>query len=118
MALADPQTVTVNAVAQVMPRVEIGKGNSTYRKSDGTYELFVSHQKQGNGRVRSTAKLTQTAIVPDPITAVNDEEKWSFQVIIDRPLAGFTSTQVDQLITGFKTWLTSTIVGNLYGLES
>jgi hypothetical protein len=42
----------------------------------------------------------------------------SFYVVIDRPLAGFTSTQTDQLITGFKTWLDSTAIGKLFGQES
>jgi hypothetical protein len=64
------------------------------------------------------ARIDQKAIVPDPLTAVNDYETLSFYTVIDRPLAGFSSTQVDQLIAGFKTWLDSTTIGKLFGQES
>jgi hypothetical protein len=64
------------------------------------------------------ARLDQKAVVADPLTAVNDYETLSAYIVIDRPLAGFTSTQVEQLITGFKTWLDATAIGKLYGQES
>jgi hypothetical protein len=115
---ADPQSVTVNAVAQSMPRVQIDGRKAVYQKSDGTFTLTISHQAVSGDRVRSMARIDQKAIVPDPLTAVNDYETLSFYVVIDRPLVGFSSTQTDQLITGFKTWLDSTCIGKLYGQES
>lgn len=121
MALSDPQTVTVNAVAQPMPRVEVNGSKSVYSKSDLSFILTVSHQKstsKGNRRIRSMARLDQRAIVPDPLTAVNDYETLSVYAVIDRPEAGFSSAQVDQLVAGFKTWLDTTMVGKLYGQET
>lgn len=121
MSLADPQSVTVNAVAQSMPRILVSGTSSTYAKADESFKLTISHQKstsKGNRRVRSMARIDQRAIVPDPLTAVNDYETLSFYVVIDRPEVGFTSTQCDQLIAGFKTWLDSTMVGKLYGQET
>lgn len=115
---ADPQSVTVNAVAQSMPRIDTGNKRTIYQKADGTFTLTISHQVVSGDRVRSMARIDQKAIVPDPLTAVNDYETLSFYVVIDRPLAGFTSTQTDQLITGFKSWLDSTAIGKLYGQES
>lgn len=114
---ADPQTITVNAVAQVMARTLIAGTSSVYEKNDGTFKLTISHQIS-KGRVRSMARLDQKAIVPDPLTAVNDYETLSFYCVIDRPEAGFSSAQSEQLITGVKTWLTSTVMGQLYGRES
>jgi hypothetical protein len=64
------------------------------------------------------ARVDQKAVVADPLTAVNDYETLSFYVVVDRPLAGFTSTQTEQLIAGFKTWLDSTAIGKLFGQES
>jgi hypothetical protein len=64
------------------------------------------------------ARIDQLAVVADPLTAVNDYETLSFYVVIDRPKYGFSSTQVDQLVSGLKTWLDSTSVGKLYGRES
>jgi hypothetical protein len=114
----DPQSITVNAVAQSMPRIQIDGKKCVYQKSDGTFTLTISHQIIAGDRVRSVARVDQKAIVPDPLTSVNDYETLSFYVVIDRPLAGFTSTQTDQLITGFKTWLDSTAIGKLFGQES
>lgn len=115
----DPQSITVNAVAQSMPRIETKGTSSKYQKADGTYTLTISHSPAaGKDRVRSMARFDKKAIVPDPLTAVNDWENLSFYVVVDRPLVGFTSTDVEQLITGFKTWLDATVMGKLFGQES
>lgn len=113
----DPQSVTVNAVAQSMARVLISGTSAVYQKADETFKLSISHQKS-KGRIRSMARIDQRAIVPDPLTAVNDYETLSFYFVIDRPEVGFSSTQVDQLIAGLKTWLDTTAIGKLYGQES
>lgn len=113
----DPQSITVNAVAQSMPRVETNGRKSVYQKGDETFTLTLSHTRSGD-RLRSMARVDQKAIVPDPLTSVNDYETLSVYLVIDRPDAGFTSTQLDQLITGFKSWLDSTAVAKLYGQES
>lgn len=113
----DPQTVTVNAVAKVMPRIKTDGLSAIYQLSDETFKLTLSHQKS-NQRVRSMARIDQRAIVPDPLTSVNDYETLSFYVVVDRPEVGFSSTQVEQLIAGLKTWLDATAIGKLYGQES
>lgn len=114
---ADPQVITVNAVAQSMPRISTNGLKTTYQKNDMSYTLNISHTPVKD-RIRSMARIDQRAVVPDPLTAVNDYETLSFYVVVDRPTAGFSSTQVDQLITGFKTWLDSTAIGKLFGQES
>lgn len=115
--LADPQVVTVNSVAKSMPKVSSNGTTAVYKMADETYRLDVSHQTS-KGRIRSLAKVTQRAVVADPLTSVNDYELLSIHCVIDRPEVGFTSTQVDQLVAGLKTWLDSTMVGKLYGQES
>jgi len=118
---SDPQTVTVNSVAKVMARVLINGQSATYQTSDGLFKLTVSHQTSGsanNKRIRSMVRIDQKAIVPDPLTAVNDYETLGFYAVFDRPEVGFSSTDVNNLIAGLKTWLDSTAVGKLYGLES
>lgn len=113
----DPQTVTVATVAKVMPRVESDGKSATYQLGDQTYTLSISHQQKGS-RIRSLAKVTRRAIVADPLTAVNDYQELGVHLVIDRPEYGFSSTDVNDLIVGFKTWLDSTAVGKLYGRES
>lgn len=119
--LTDPQTITVNAVAKAMPRVQSSGTSAVYQLADQTFKLEVSHQvtaKKTNSRVRSLIRFTQRAIVPDPLTAVNDYETTSIQIVIDRPEVGFTATQLDQMSAGLKTWLDTTMMGKLFGLES
>lgn len=114
---ADPQTVTVNAVAKVMPRVLVDGKSATYQLADQSFTLRISHLLS-NQRVRSMVRIDQRAVVADPLTAVNDYETLSFYVVVDRPEVGFTSTQLDQLIAGLKTWLDATAIGKVYGQES
>jgi hypothetical protein len=114
---ADPQVVTVNAVAQSMPRISTAGLKTIYQKNDLTYTLTLSHTPSKD-RIRSMARIDNRAVVPDPLTAVNDYETLSFYVVVDRPLAGFSATQVDQLITGFKTWLDAAAIAKLFGQES
>lgn len=117
MAFTDPQVVTINAVAKSMPRVKVDGLSAIYQLSDESVKLTLSHQKS-NKRIRSMARIDQRAIVPDPLTSVNDFETLSFYVVVDRPEVGFTSAQVEQLIAGLKTWLDTTVIGKLYGQES
>lgn len=114
---SDPQTVTVNAVAKVMPRIEI-KGNSAiYRLNDESFKLSIAHTPTKD-RTRSMVRIDQRAVVADPLTAVNDYETLSFYCVIDRPNYGFTMVQVEQLIAGLKTWLDNTAIDKLFGIES
>jgi len=120
MAFADPLVITVNAVAQSMARIESAGKSAKYRKLDGLWEAFVSHQL-GKGRIRSVIRLTQNAVVADPITAVNDLDFQAVSVLIDRPLAGFSLTQLEQQTNGLTSFLSASsnaAIGRLYGLES
>jgi hypothetical protein len=119
--IIDPQVVTVNTVAQSMPRLAMpGDSGSTFQKSDLTWTLNIRHRsvtRDKKKRVVSLVVLTQRKIVADPLTANNDYETLATSVQIDRPEVGFTSTEVDQQLTGFKTWLSSAMIGQLYGRE-
>lgn len=114
---SDPQSVTVNAVAKSMPRISVKDLSAIYQMSDGTFKLSLSHTPNKD-RTRSMARIDQRKIVSDPLTSVNDYETLSFYVVIDRPNYGFTAVEVEQLVTGFKTWLDNTAVDRLFGNES
>lgn len=117
MAFADPQSITVNAVAQSMPRIETSGLTSKYSKDDETFRLTISHTKSGD-RIRSMVRVDQRAVVADPLTAVNDYEDLGVYLVIDRPEVGFTSTQVDYVVQALKTWLTNANVIKIFGRES
>lgn len=119
--LSDTQTITVNAVAQAMPRLPPDGPTTVYQKSDQTFSLSIRHTSlvvKGKRRLKHFVSFMQRAIVPDPLTSVNDYETCSISIQIDRPEAGFTATQIDQMVAGFKTWLDTTTVTKLYGREA
>lgn len=121
MAFADPQSITVNAVAKSMPRILNEGTHSLYQMSDQTFSLDIRHRtvrRDKKLRVISLVAFTQRKVVADPLTAINDYEILTESVQIDRPEAGFTSTEVDQQWTGFKTWFDTTALGKIYGRES
>jgi len=126
MALADPQSITVAAVAKSMPRVSSNTGNnqrkSTYQTSDRIFSLDVLHRdlvRNKRNRTVSLVTFTQKAVVADPLNAsllVNETMSWSVQ--IDHPVDGFTLTQATDMWTGFKTWYDTTLAGKIWGGES
>lgn len=117
--LTDPQTVTVATIAKVMPKVSSSGTSAHYQLADQSFALDISHQTTKDLRVRSLAKITQRAIVTSPLDSTqSDYDTLAFHVVIDRPEYGFTQTQVNDLIAGFKTWLDATMVGKLFGQES
>lgn len=115
--LADPQIITVNAVAKSMPRVLIELGKSTYQKDDETFKLIISHQRS-NKRIRTMSRFEQRVIVADPLTSENDYETLSYYTVIDRPEVGFSVAQVQQQIAGFNTWIDAAMIAKLYGQET
>jgi len=114
---SDPQSVTVNAVAQSMPKISSKDTSSVYSKSDQSFKLTISHTPSKD-RVRSMARIDQRAVVADPLTNVNDYETLSVYCVVDRPNYGFTLAQIEQLVTGFQAWLTTGNVDKLVGMES
>ncbi len=45
----DPQSVTVNAIANSLPRVRMDGSASTYADANETFTLTISHQETKNG---------------------------------------------------------------------
>lgn len=123
MAFSDPQTITVNAVAKVMPKTQSSGSSTLFTINDDTWRLFLSHQmtkspaKFGQ-HIRSLIRFEQRKVVTNPIDSTqSDFDSQSFSVIYDRPQFGFTQTEGSDMLTGFKTWLTTTVFGQVFGRE-
>lgn len=117
MSFLDPQTITVNAVAKVMPRIQVIGPSAIYQNSDESFKLTISHQKPSL-RIRSMARIDQRVVAADPLTSVNDWQSLGMYLVIDRPTVGFSLVQVTQQWAGFKTWLDDPAIARLYGQES
>lgn len=116
----DPQTVTINGVAQTCARVAIGDMNATYRTADETVSLRISHRKN-KGRVRRMVRLDQIVVATDPLTSAQDYQTAGVYLVVDEPLVGFSDAQLQYLVTALTTWLTASTNANttkLLGSES
>ncbi|DAD50472.1 coat protein [ssRNA phage Gephyllon.2_7] len=117
MAFADPRTLTVAGVAKSLVRILTAGLSSTYQTNDKSYTQRISHQESGT-KVRSLLRTDFRAVVADPLTSQNSWQTLSVQTVIDRPLTGFTETQVADLVAAHNAQLDSTTISKLYGEES
>nr|UJQ85662.1 MAG: hypothetical protein 2 [Leviviridae sp.] len=118
--LADPQSVTINAVAQSLPAIARGVNVSSYQKDDGTVKLSISHQY--GKRIRRTARLDFSKIVADPLVpAQNQKVSMSTYLVIDQPITGLTIAEIKQVVDGLTAYLTASTgakVTSIVGGES
>jgi hypothetical protein len=118
---SDPQSVTINAVAQTLPKVGSGTSSGTYQKDDGNVKLLVSHQKVGR-RNRRTIRLEHRKIAADPLVgSVNINYNMTAYVVVDVPDIGYTVAEAKQIVdalTGYLTASSGARVTQLLGGES
>jgi len=106
MSFADPQSVTINAVAISMPRTSSGVNSGTFTAADGQTQLLVSHAY--GKRTRRTIRLNSSKVAADPLLPTqNVKLSNSVYLVIDAPVAGFTNTELKQAVDGFLAALTA-----------
>jgi len=114
----DPITITVNGVAKTLSKISSEGTSSTYATPDEEYLYKISHQVTNAGRVRSTLELTQKKVVTNPLDSTNDYDTVLFRYLIDRPLFGWSATELDYVKAGLAAWLTTANLTKLFGKES
>lgn len=105
MAFADPQSVTINAVAQTLARTGSGINSGAFSKDDGTVKLAVSHAY--NKRTRRVLRLDHKKIAADPFSGENTEFSMGCYLVVDQPIVGYTNAELKQVIDGFVAYLTA-----------
>jgi len=106
MAFADPQSVTINAIAQSLPRVSSGDGTGVFRKDDGLVSLSVSHTY--GKRTRRLIRLDHAKIAADPLMAsINVRLNAAVYLVIDTPQTGYTVAEAKQLVDALTAYLTA-----------
>lgn len=115
MAYSDPQTVTINAIANSLPRTSSRDGSGTFTKDDGNVKLTVSSLY--GKRTRRTARLDHKKMAADPtFPAQNAPFSMSFYVVADTPAFGYTVTEAKQIAEALCVWLTASSSANLIKL--
>lgn len=107
MAFADPQSVTINAVAQTLPRVSSGQNSGVFQKDDATVKLTVSHN-YGKGRARRMLRLDHSKIAADPLMAgTNVRASGSVYLVTDFPDGLYTNAEAKQIVDALTAYLTA-----------
>lgn len=110
--LADPQTVTINAVAQTLPAIVRSTNSSAYQKDDANVKLGISHTY--GGRTRRVARLDFKKIAADPlISAQSILYSMSSYLVIDTPITGFTVAEAKQIVDALVAWLSASSGANI-----
>lgn len=107
MAFADPQTVTVNAVAQTLTRTGMGVDQGTFKKDDGAYTLKISQSSNGK-RNRQAIRLDSVKIAPDALNPLLQQKvSASVTLVVDTPLTGYSLAEKKQITDALVAYLTA-----------
>lgn len=116
MAFADPQSITIAGVASSLPRTSTTDNKSVYKKADENIVMTVSHAKQ-SGRINSLLRYDQRIVAADVLTAENQFQTATVKIIFERPVVGFTATQIKDLFNAIKTQINDAAVDKVFGQE-
>lgn len=118
--LADPQSVTISAVANSLPRVSSGVNLGGFSKDDGTVALRVQHTY--GKRTRRLIRIDVAKIAADPlISAQSIRYSMGCYVVFDLPQTGYTPAEAKAVWDGFVTQLNAssgTVITKVLGGES
>lgn len=107
MAFTDPQTVTINAVAQTLPRTGITDSVGSFSKDDGNVQLVVS---QGGNlkRNRRAVRLNHKKVAPDPLFPANNVPfSMSVTLVVDVPSTGYSLAEQKQIVDALTAYLSA-----------
>lgn len=106
MAFADPQSVTINAIANSLPRVASGVDLGKFRKDDTTVGLSVSHTY--GSRIRRLIRLDHSKVAVDPLVPTNNAPyAMACYMVVDVPKVGYTVAEQKQVVDGLTLYLTT-----------
>nr|QDH90772.1 MAG: hypothetical protein H2RhizoL491704e2950_000002 [Leviviridae sp.] len=110
---ADPQSITINAIANSLPRVAQGVNTATYSLADRSIQLLLSHQFT-TSRARHTVRLNHKQLTADPYsTGSSFDASMSAYLVIDVPLLGYTQTVQKQVVDGLTLFTTTSTGANI-----
>lgn len=120
MALTDPQSVTINAIAHSLARVGFGENSGSFQSNDSLVKLGVSSAY--GRRTRRSIRIDFSKIAPDPlISDTNVIYSMSNYMVVDTPVTGFTVVEAKQVVDGFIAYLSAgsgAVITQLLGGEN
>lgn len=117
MSFADPTVITLSGTAINLNKIRDDGLTSEYMSVDQNVNLIISHQRLGNGRIRTLVKMKVLRQVVNPLTGLNVTESSTHSHTIDRPAFGWTAAFLDAEQDALNGLLTLANVTKLFGLE-
>lgn len=115
---SDPQSITVNAVAQTLPAVSRTSDSSIYSKEDGLYKLIVS-RKYLPARKRFSIRVDTSKIAADPLSSANNKVySTSAYIVVDAPTVGYTNAELRDVAVALSAWCSSANLMKVLGGET
>jgi hypothetical protein len=112
LAFSDPQSVTINAIANSLPRTSTRDNAGVFTKDDGNVKLTVSSLY--GKRIRRTARLDHKKVAVDPLfPAQNSPYSMSIYVVADVPTTGYSVVEQKQIVDALTLWLTTSSGANV-----
>jgi hypothetical protein len=106
LALSDPQSITINAIANSLPRTANVGTSSTYTKDDGTVVLSIAHSNGKRNRRKIGVKTNKFSADPY-LPAANQKVGMEVYLVTDTPITGYTNAEAKQVIDGFLAYLSA-----------
>lgn len=118
--LADPQSVTINAVAISLPRTSSSENKGAFKSNDSMVSETVSHQY--GKRNRHLFRIDHSKVAADPFqSSLNAKYSMSTYIVFDVPPVGYTVAEAKQVVDGFIAQLTASsgaLITKIIGGES
>lgn len=109
---ADPQSLTINAVANSLPRTSSGVNSGVFTKDDGNVKMSVTHFY--GKRNRRQIRVDFRKVAADPLaTGYNKEYSLSTYLVVDHPPVGFTNTEIKYVVDALAAFLTASSGANV-----
>lgn len=113
MAFNDPQSITVSGSAVSLPRTGQAIGVGTFGSGDGAYGMDVRNS-YGKTRIRRTIGITNKKFASDPLRPTDNKPvNVSVRLVVDQPLQGYTSAELQAIVVGFVANLTASTNANI-----
>jgi hypothetical protein len=100
---ADPTSATLSVVltpsggtTKSLPKIRTDGYSSEYLSADGLYGMKITHTR--GSRIRSEIRIDSNTTYTDPSTGLAKAISASAYVVLNRPLAGFTNTQLKEIL--------------------
>lgn len=104
MAFADPQTITINAIAKTLPRTGSGLDSGSFATADQEVKESISHAY--GKRVRRTLRIDHQKITTDTLDpSINTLYGMSVYIVVDVPKVGYTVTESKNVVDGLVAYL-------------